>query len=106
MKLENGLLTVTKEELITIIKNNPDNESDESKRLNKSILEMIEKNYGRFTPKQSNWVLSKVKFIFRSLKRRIMLGVNRFNGSKEGDSWLEVIDKTLVGCYCRKVGDR
>jgi len=66
MNYESKILTLDKEELIDIIKNNRDRKSVD---IDNQLIRVIDIFYDRFSIKQLSWIFSKVQFICRTNKK-------------------------------------
>ena len=66
MNYASKILTLNKEELIEIIKNNRDKKSVD---IDNQLIRVIDIFYGRFSIKQLSWIFSKVQFICRTNKK-------------------------------------
>lgn len=62
MKLKNKVLELTKNEVIEIVKNNPDKTSVE---LDKKLIKTICIYYNKFSIKQLKWLTFKINYIVR-----------------------------------------
>ena len=63
MEYKSKILTLDKEELIGIIKNNVDKKSIE---IDNKLIRVIDIFYGRFSIKQLSWITAKIQFIVRT----------------------------------------
>jgi len=66
MNYAGKILTLDKEELIDIIKNNRDRKSVD---IDNQLIRVIDIFWGRFSIKQLSWIFSKVQFICRTNKK-------------------------------------
>jgi hypothetical protein len=60
---DGNILTVDKDGLLTILRNNPD---VKSRDIDAGLVRLVEKYYGSFSTKQSAWIFTKIGFIVRS----------------------------------------
>jgi hypothetical protein len=59
---DGNILSVDKDGLLTLLKNNPDRNSVD---IDAGLVKLIKRYYGSFSTKQSAWIFKKIGFIVR-----------------------------------------
>jgi hypothetical protein len=62
MKIENGVLYLSKSDIIELLNNNTDKESSE---YDIKLINIVEKYFDTLTEKQEKWLMTKIKYIIR-----------------------------------------